>query len=85
MQTVLGRQRACDQRHVADEIRLQNRAETLNAFRKKNAVDTVLRVGVLVAHVQIAARGGILGHTRRARSTGVFSPCGSETITSRFI
>ncbi len=63
--TVLGRQRAGDQRHAADQARIQNTAEAGDAVRQHDAIDAELHVGMIVAHVDRSARGGILRHARR--------------------
>ena len=67
MKPVLGRERAGEERHLADEARLQKLGEPGNAVGEHNAVDTILHVGVVVAHVIIAARCRILGHARELR------------------
>ena len=58
---VLGRQCAGDERHLADEARLQKLAEPGDTIRQDNAVDAKLHVRVLVAHVIVAGRCRILG------------------------
>ena len=61
-QAELRRQRAGDQRHVADQRGIQKRAEAGHAVRQHDAVDADLHIGVLVAHVKAAASCGILRH-----------------------
>src|SRR6516164_9869178 len=55
-QPIFGRQRASHQRQAADKIGIQNAAETADAVWQKNAVDTILRVGMIVANVEQTAR-----------------------------
>ena len=61
-QAKLRRQRAGNQRYVADQRGIKKRAEAGNAVRQHDAVDADLHIGVLVAHVKAAAGGGILRH-----------------------
>ena len=58
-QAELCRQRAGDQRERADETRVEHVAETGNPVRQDDAVDPVLDVGVLVAHVNVAVHGAV--------------------------
>ncbi len=64
-QAVLRRQRAGEQRHAADDPGVDDLPERADAVREHDAVDAVLQVGVLVADMQRAAGGGILGHAGR--------------------
>ncbi|MGY4318773.1 hypothetical protein [Bradyrhizobium sp. JR3.5] len=59
-QAILRGQCARDQRHAADDPGVDDLAEGADAVRQHDPVDTVLQVGVLVAHVQLAACGGVL-------------------------
>ena len=61
-QAELCRQRAGNQRYVADQRGIEKRAEAGNAVRQHDAVDADLHIGVLVADVKVAAGGGILRH-----------------------
>ena len=61
-QAELCRQRAGNERYVADQRGIKKCAETSHAVRQHDAVDADLHVGVLVADVKVAARGGILRH-----------------------
>ena len=61
-QAKLSRQRAGDQRHVADQRGVEKRAEAGNAVRQHDAVDANLDIGVLIANVKTSAGGGILRH-----------------------
>ena len=61
-QAELRRQRAGNQRYVADQRGIEKRAEAGNAVRQHDAVDADLHIGVLVADVKAAAGGGILRH-----------------------
>ena len=61
-QAKLRRQRAGDERYVADQRGIEKRAEAGNAVRQHDAVDADLHIGVLVANVKAAAGGGILRH-----------------------
>ena len=63
-QSILRRQRARNQRHVADQRGVDDLAEAADAVGQHDAVDAVLQVGMLVADVEIAAGGGILRHAR---------------------
>src|SRR5215471_21552981 len=56
-QSVFCRQRTGHQRQATDKIGIQNAAETADAVRQKNAVDAILRVGMIVTHMQKTARG----------------------------
>ena len=58
-----GGKRAGNQRYVADQRGIEERAEAADAVRKHDAVDAGLHIGVLVAHVETAAGGGILGNS----------------------
>ena len=73
-QAVLRRQRSGDQRHVADQRGIEERAEAADAVGQHDAVDADLHIGVLVADVEIAAGGRILRNARepaaRTFSTG---------------
>src|SRR5262249_10450672 len=51
VEAVLRRQRTGDQLKAADEAGVEDLAKTRNAVRDLDAVDAVLHVGVLVAHV----------------------------------
>ena len=64
-QAKLRRQRAGDQRHVADQRGVEKRAKAGNTVRQHDAVDANLHIGVLVAHVKAAAGGRILRHAGR--------------------
>ena len=64
MKPVLGRKRACNERHASDEARFEILGEPGDAIGKNNAVDAELHIGMLVAHVIIAARCRILGNAR---------------------
>ena len=64
-QAVLRRQSAGDELEIADQPGLQHLAEPRDAVGQQDAVDAVLHVAVLVAHVDLAAGGGILGDTGR--------------------
>ena len=61
-QAVLRRQCASDQRDIADQGGVEERAEAADAVRKHDAVDADLHIGMLVAHVIAAAGGRILGY-----------------------
>ena len=63
-QAVLGRQRAGNQRHAADDSGVDDLSESADAVRQHDAVDAILQVGVLVADVQVAARSRILRYAR---------------------
>ena len=63
-QAILRRQRAGDQRHVSDQRGIEDLAEAADAVRHHDSVDTILQVRVFVAHMEIAARRGILRHSR---------------------
>ena len=69
VQPVLRRQGSGDKRQIADEARLEHIAKTGNAVRKQNAVDAILQVGVVVAHVKLTACCRILADARRLQRT----------------
>ena len=54
-----------NQRSAADEIGIEDAAETGDAVRQKHAIDAELHIGMIVTHVKETARRGILRHTRR--------------------
>src|SRR5882672_10483085 len=60
MQAILGRQRAGDQPHAADEGALENLRETRNAVGQQDSVDPILNIGVLIADMKIARALGVL-------------------------
>ena len=60
VQAELRRQRAGDQREAAGEAGVEDVTEAGNAVGKDDAVDPVLHVGVLIAHVDVAIHGAIL-------------------------
>ena len=64
-QAELRRQRAGDQRQAADETGIEHVTEAGNAIGQNDAVDPVLHVGVLVAHVDVAIDGAILRNAGR--------------------
>ena len=70
-QAELRRQRAGDQRQAAGEIGIEHMTEAGNAVRQNDAVDAVLYVGVLVAHVDVAIDGTVLRNARRLQQHGV--------------
>jgi len=61
-QAVLGGQRAGDQRKVAYNAGVEDLAEGRDTVGELNAVDAILNIAVLVAHMQIAAGRRILRH-----------------------
>ena len=61
-QAIFGRQRAHNQGDAADPAGVKNAAEAGQAVGQHHAIDAKLHIGVVVAHVQKAARGGILRH-----------------------
>ena len=61
-QAKLCRQRAGNQRYVADQRGIEKGAEAGNAVGQHDAVDADLHIGVLVADVKVAAGGGVLRH-----------------------
>ncbi len=61
-EAVLGGQRAGDQRNVLDEARVQFQAKAGDAFGQEHAVNAILQIGVLAAHVQIPVLRRILRH-----------------------
>jgi len=66
---VFRRQRAGEQRDIADEIGVEKRAKRGDAFRHNDAVDPDLRIGVIAADVE--ARIGdrrIVGHARELQN-----------------
>ena len=60
MQAIFGRKGAVDHGDIADETAVENLAEARDAIGKKDAVDPILNVGVLVANMERAGRRGIL-------------------------
>ncbi len=62
-QAVLRRQRAVEQLHGLDRARIETLAEAADRLGNDHAVDAVLQVRVVAAHVQAAV--GILHHARR--------------------
>lgn len=56
------RQRAGDQRKIADNAGVENLAERTYAIGQHDAIDAVLNVGVFVADVQITASRRVLTH-----------------------
>ena len=64
-QSILRGKRAGDERKAADEAGVEDLAKAGNAIRDDDAIDAVLQVGVLIAHMQVATRGRI---ERDARS-----------------
>src|SRR4029077_13314964 len=69
-QAELRRQGSGKQRYVADQRGIEEGAEAADAVRKHDAVDAGLHIGMLVADVEIAAGGRILGNSRTASPTG---------------
>ena len=63
--TELRGQRAGDQREIADKAAVQDVAETGDTVRQRDAVDAILHIAMLVAHVDVAAGSRILSHARR--------------------
>ena len=59
-QAILRRQRAGEQRQAADDAGVEDLPERADAVGEHDAVDAILQIGVLVAHMQFAARGRIL-------------------------
>ena len=59
-QAVLGRQRAGNQAEAAHNAGVENLAEGPDAVGELNAVDTILNIAVLVAHMQVAAGRRVL-------------------------
>ena len=64
-QAELRRQGSGNQRYVADQRGIEEGAEAADAVRKHDAVDAGLHIGMLVADVEIAAGGRILGNSRK--------------------
>ena len=62
-QPVLGRQCAVEQFHALDRACIQALAEAADGFGNDHAIDAVLQVGVIAAHMQAAVR--ILHHAGR--------------------
>ncbi|VVC54709.1 hypothetical protein RHAL1_01609 [Beijerinckiaceae bacterium RH AL1] len=60
VEPVFRRQCTVEQRQLADEGRVEDLAEAGDPIRQQNAVDAVLRIGVLVADVEVAAARGVL-------------------------
>ena len=56
------RQRAGEQRQCADDAGVEDLPEGADAVGQHDAVDAVLHIAVLVAHMQFAAGGRILRH-----------------------
>jgi hypothetical protein len=63
--SVLRGQGAGEQRQIPDNAGVEDLPEGADAVGQHDAVDAVLQVGVLVAHMQFAARRRILGHARK--------------------
>ena len=61
-EAVLGGQRAGDQLDVLDEARIQFQAKPGDAFGQQHAVNAVLQIAVLAAHMQIPVLRRILRH-----------------------
>jgi hypothetical protein len=59
-QAVLGRQCAGEQAEAPDDAGVEDLPECADAVGKHDAVDAILQIGVLVADMQVAARGRIL-------------------------
>ena len=84
-QAEFGRQRAGDERHAADQAGFQNAAEAGHAVGQHNAIDAELHIGVIVAHMDEAAGGGIPrvpGACNSTFSTVLALPCGSASMVS---
>ncbi len=64
-ETVLGRQRAGDERDTLGKTRVELAAEAGDAFRDQDVVDPVLHVGVIVPDVKASRGRGILAHPRK--------------------
>ena len=67
-QAVLRRQRAGQQCQAADDAGVEDLPEGADAVGQHDAVDAILKIGVLVAHMQFAACGRILrdaGHLQQ--------------------
>ncbi|WP_409193021.1 hypothetical protein [Bradyrhizobium sp. RDM4] len=60
-QAILRRQRAGEEAEAADDAGVENLPERADAVRKHDAIDAILQIGVLVADMQVAARGRVLG------------------------
>ena len=60
---VLRRQRAGEELHAFDDVRVEALAESGDAFGNDHAVDAVLQVGMIATYVQLAV--GILHDARR--------------------
>ena len=56
---VLSGKGARDERKAADEAGVEDLAKSGNAIWDDDAIDAVLKVGVLIAHVQVAAGGRV--------------------------
>src|SRR5262245_274652 len=63
-QTILCRKSASNERQTADKARFQQLAEARHPIRDHDAIDPVLKVGVLITYMHAPARGGIHGHAR---------------------
>ena len=70
---IFGRQRAGDQRHVADQARFEDAAEPGDAVGQHDAVDAVLHIGVIVADMQ-SSRWRRNPAKRRAPATRLSRP-----------
>ena len=75
-QAVLRRQRAIEQLHVVDRARIEALAEAADRLGDDHAVDAVLQIRVVAAHVQAAV--GILHHAGRLQQHLVQRRGGAE-------